>query len=207
VVRRAAFTLIELIFAIVIIAISVISLPMMSQVVSRGIDANLVQEAIFATATKLNEAVTYNWDENSIDPTQPDSLAQTISTGAGDCNTTDGQRQGYIPQEKHRKCLSDLTIRPSTTANLGSDGGDLDDLDDLIESNVNLFSDVAKADAYKKVYTSSIAVSYANFGTITAASQNIKQITATISDSQGPVTSLNAYSANIGEVDYFRRTF
>ena len=204
-VRKAAFTLIELVFAIVIIAISVMSLPMMSQVVSRGIDANLVQEAIFATATKLNEAVTYNWDENSIDPVQPDSLAQTINTG--DCSVA-GQRPGYIPQEKHRKCLSDLTVRPSLAAALGSDGGDLDDIDDLIETNVALFSGAAGADAYKDAsYKSTIAVSYANFGTITAASQNIKQITANISDSQGPITSLNAYSANIGEVDYFRRTF
>ena len=207
-VRRSAFTIIELVFAIVIIAISVISLPVMSQVVSKGIDSNLVQEAIFATATKLNEAVTYTWDENSIDPAQPDSLAQTINTGpgVGDCNTTDGQRQGYIPQEKHRKCLSNLLVRPSAV--LGSEGGDLDDLDDLAETNAPLFSAAASADGYKEnTYTSTITINYANFGTITAASQNIKLISATISDSNGPVTKLNAYSANIGEVDYLRRTF
>ena len=79
-VRRAAFTLIELIFAIVIIAISVISLPMMSQTVSEGIDANIVQEAIFASATELNEAVTAHWDENSIEASMPDSSARVIET-------------------------------------------------------------------------------------------------------------------------------
>ena len=206
-VRRYAFTMIELIFAIVIIAISVISLPVMSQTISKGIDSNLVQEAIFATATKLNEAVTYSWDQNSIDPLQPDSLAQTINTGpgVGDC-IVNGQRPGYIPQEKHRKCLSNLLTRPSAV--LGPDGGVLNDLDDLAEADVPLFSNAAAADAYKdNDYKSTITITYANFGTITAASQNIKLVSATISDSDGPVTKLNTYSANIGEIDYFRRTF
>ena len=206
-VRRAAFTLIELIFAIVIIAISVISLPMMGQVVSKGVSTNLVQEAIFAAATKLNEAVTYKWDENSTNAAAPDSLSRVINTAVNDCSTPDGQRPGYILQPMHRKCLSNLAVRPSA---LGKDGGDLDDLDDLVETNVALFSGGAGADAYKDnddPYKSTIAVAYANFGTITAASKNIKLISVTISNSKGPITKLDAYSANIGEIDYFRRTF
>jgi len=85
VVRRAAFTLIELIFAIVIIAISVISLPMMSQTVAKGIDANIVQEAIFAAATELNEAVTAHWDEASMEVNTTTSFAKVINPG--DCKS------------------------------------------------------------------------------------------------------------------------
>jgi prepilin-type N-terminal cleavage/methylation domain-containing protein len=57
--HRLAFTMIELIFAIVIIAISVMSLPMMTQVTSAGIERNLVQEAIFASVAEINLATTY----------------------------------------------------------------------------------------------------------------------------------------------------
>ena len=203
-VRRYAFTMIELIFAIVVIAISVMSLPMMTQVTSKGIESSLVQEAIFAAATKLNEAVTYRWDENSIDPLQPDSLSKIISTDVGGCATA-GQRAGFIAQLMHRRCLNDVTIRPSTT--LGKDAGDLDDLDDTVETDVPLFSAAPSAEAYKKSYTSKIAVIYAAFGSITAASQNMKKITVTISDNVGVVTSLSTYSANIGEIDYFKRSF
>ncbi len=206
-VGKSAFTLIELIFAIVVISISVVSLPVMSQVVSKGIDTNLVQEAIFATSAKLNDAVTYSWDENSIDPALPEASSRTINTGATDCNTTDGQRPGYILQPLHRMCLSDLTIRPTAPLNLGKDAGDLDDLDDLIETDVNLFSDVASKDAYKKSYTSTITVEYASFGTVTEASQNVKKITTIISDSDDVITRLSTFSSNIGEIDYFRRTF
>jgi len=207
VVGKSAFTLIELIFAIVVISISVVSLPVMSQVVSKGIDSNLVQEAIFATSAKLNDAVTYSWDENSIDPALPEASSRTINTGATDCNTTEGQRPGYILQPLHRMCLSDLTIRPTAPLNLGSDAGDLDDLDDLIETDVNLFSNVGSADAYKKTYTSTITVEYASFGTVTKASQNVKKITTIISDSDDVITKLSTFSSNIGEIDYFRRTF
>ncbi len=58
---RRAFTLIELIFAIVIIAISVISLPMMTQVTSSGVAGNLeTQEAIFKAIVLTKSAVGEN---------------------------------------------------------------------------------------------------------------------------------------------------
>lgn len=200
---KYAFTLIELVFAIVVIGISVVSLPMMIQVTSKNTDNSLVQEAIFAAATKLNEAVTYRWDENSIEPVEQSS-SEIINTSAVDCNNG-GQRLGFIAQPKHRKCLNDLTVRPSVT--LGPDGGDLDDLDDVKESGVNLFSSGTGADSYKKAYTSTIKIEYADFGTVTAASKNIKKITIDISDDNGLVTSLSTYSANIGEIDYFKGSY
>ncbi|WP_366755894.1 type II secretion system protein [Sulfurimonas sp.] len=59
VIHKYAFTLIELIFAIVIIGISVMSLPMLTQVTSSAIEKNLVQEAIFASVAEINLATTY----------------------------------------------------------------------------------------------------------------------------------------------------
>lgn len=64
-VRRSAFTLIELVFAIVIVAITVLSIPVMLQINSRGIEASVDQEAVFAASAKLMQTLAYPWDENA----------------------------------------------------------------------------------------------------------------------------------------------
>lgn len=64
-VGRKAFTLIELVFAIVIVAITVLSVPVMLQINSRGIQAGVDQEAVFAASAKLMQTLSYPWDEYS----------------------------------------------------------------------------------------------------------------------------------------------
>ena len=204
---KSAFSMIELIFAIVIIGVSVISLPMMTQVTSKAIEENLVQEAVFAASTELNQIVSYYWDENSVD--NSDSLSKVIDNS--DCNDTTRLRVGHINQPLHRRCLDSNATNPSLT--LGSDGGDRDDIDDNIVSNEAIFiaesGNVASAEGYKKNYNKTINVEYTNFGVTTAASKNIKKITVTISDTEDntTITKLSTYSANIGEVDYYKRSY
>ncbi|MDF1879523.1 type II secretion system protein [Sulfurimonas sp. SAG-AH-194-C20] len=210
-VRRYAFTMIELIFAIVIIAITVLSLPMMTNVNSKGIENNLIQEAIFASAAKLNDVVTYRWDENSIDVDNTNAMSQIINSGGTDCNTS-GQRPGAILQPLHRRCLNDTSVRATTLANLGSDTGEtdstlFDDIDDLQETDANLTSGLPGRDSYKDNYTSTITIGYASFGTVGVSEQNIKEINSSISDDTGVITKLRTYSANIGEIDYYKRSF
>lgn len=76
-----AFTLIELIFAIVVIAISVVSLPRMIQVTSSSVVSNLeTQEAIFKAIVLTKSAV----GENSF--ADIDNVTETlkyISSGIG----------------------------------------------------------------------------------------------------------------------------
>lgn len=66
-VRHYAFTLIELVFAIVIIAIIVLSIPVMNQINGKAMEGNLAQEAIFITSAKVLQTLTFPWDENSTD--------------------------------------------------------------------------------------------------------------------------------------------
>ena len=207
-VRRAAFTFIELIFAIVIIAISVVSLPMMNQVIDKGTNANLVQEAIFAAATELNEAVTAHWDENSIDPTSPNSYARVIDH-SGNCNNnplspTYRQMPGHINQPLHRRCLDASATTPADS-NINNA---VDALDDMKHSASNIFVDSTKdTKGYKKNYTSKVVVKRgATFGG--AANPDMKSITIEIKNGDGDlITSLKTYSANIGEVDYLRKEY
>lgn len=195
---KSAFTMIELIFAIVIIGISVLSLPMMTQVISQGIEKNLVQEAIFGASAELNQVLSYQWDENAMDSN--DTLAKVAWTS--DCNTITKLREGHINQPLHRKCVDDSTKIPTLIV----DG--LNDIDDTAHATQLLFTNsTISKEGYKETYNSAVDVTYADFGAVTAADKNMKKISVTISNAAGTVTLLNAYSANIGEIDYYKRSY
>ena len=203
--KKSAFTMIELIFAIVIIGIAVISLPMMTQATSKSIEENLVQEAVFAASAELNQVLSYNWDENSKE--SETSLAKVAWTS--DCNSSTKLRPGHISQTLHRRCVDSNASVP--TLSLGLEGGEVtpDDIDDVNQSKHDIFIDYTNSSAgYKESYTSEINISYANFGSVIAADKNIKKVKITISDSNNnTITSLKAYSANIGEIDYYKRSY
>ena len=192
-VKRAAFTFIELIFAIVIIAISVVSLPMMNQAITKGIDANLVQEAIFAAATELNEVTTAHWDDNSME-TGKSFYARVININ-GACNATTHLRPGHINQPLHRRCLDDNTTAPADANTSG-----VVSLDDMAHANRKIFiNDASSATGYKKKYYSSVAVT---------RTDELKYITITLKNADDKnITRLKAYSANIGEIDFYKRRY
>lgn len=189
--------MIELIFAIVIIAISVLSLPMMVQVSNEGLENSLVQEAIFAGSADLMSATSGYWDERSMEDSALSSLSRVIDT-LGDCNINTRLRPGHIEQAYHRRCLDS-----NTSLNLGA----------ALNPNITALNDMAKNDTallvnmnpsvsgYKDQYTSTIDVQRTN---------NIKVIRVRIREQGELVNSLvelRAISANIGEIDYYKRSF
>jgi prepilin-type N-terminal cleavage/methylation domain-containing protein len=204
VVKKAAFTLIELIFAIVIIGISVISLPMMNQVISKSIENNIVQEAIFAAATQLNEVVTAHWDDNVMETTSTSNLAKVIDTGFCETNSSHPRYRlmpGHINQPLHRRCL-DSNTTTMADANVNA----VNSLDDMEHSNQNIFVNATSdKTGYKNTYYSTLSVTRpADFN---GNNPNIKEIKITIKDNDSNITSLKTYSANIGEVDYYKKEY
>ncbi len=194
---RSAFSMIELIFAIVIIGVAVLSLPMMSQVTSKGIENNLAQETIFAASAELNQVMSYYWDERSTED-DANALSRVIDSN-NDCNDTTKQRIGHV----NRRCVNSNSNAAPT---IGSDSGDLDDIDDVSTTSKPLFTGTSSAQGYKQNYTSVVNVNTATFGT--ATTNDIKKITVTVYDENGnTVTALSSYVANIGEVDYHKRTY
>jgi len=193
--NKNAFTMIELIFAIVIIAISVISLPMMAQVISRGIEGNLVQEAIFAGSAQLNEATTYTWDERSSDDLNISELARIVNTNASGC-----PRAGII----NRQCLTNLAIRPLDASVFNGSS-----IDSITYVNEPIYLGATSATSYKTDYNSTLTVSRCDggacikFGDEAANNNpNLKQLEYTVihPDDDKVVVRLRAYSANIGEL-------
>jgi len=216
--KKSAFTLIELIFAIVVISIAVISLPTMNAVLSKGIEGNLVQEAIFASSAKINEIISYPWDENSIPSNS--IYSQVIWSSANDCNQTTKLRTGHIYQQLHRRCLDDnfSIVQPTSSTALGfeaNDAGIYDDIDDFNNVSTKIFIDyqdssiITSAEGYKTPYRMDVNVTYADFGTTTASSKNIKKIDISIINltTHTIATKIHTYSANIGEVDFYKRTY
>ena len=196
--NRSGFTMIELIFAIVIIAISVMSLPMMTQVTSKGIENSLTQEAIFASAAELMGVTAGYWDGNSMDDSALSSLSRVIDI-ENMCDATTRLKPGHINQPFHRRCLDN-----NGTIIGAADNNPVAGVNALIEqASHDIFLNLANTQAagYKKKYTSTIDVNR------TAA--NIKIITSTIrdKDSGDLITILKTQSANIGEIDYFKKTF
>ena len=209
-VRRSAFTMIELIFAIVIIAISVLSLPMINQVVSKNIEGSIVQEAIFAASAELNQVVSYYWDENSMEGTA--TLSRVVWSTANDCNNSTKLRPGHIAQPKHRRCTGSNALNPTLEASFGPEG-DLDDLDDIDQAPHVIFVNPGGTvegtnSGYKKIYNSELDVSFAKFDPdYDPHNNNIKKITVTISEGTNPITQLTTFSSNIGEIDYYKRSY
>ena len=210
---KYAFTLIELIFAIVIIAISVMSLPVMTQVTSSGIERNLVQEAIFASVAEINLATTYIWDENSrIDDNDTNSTGDDLSRVLnidGSCTPTGIIENGIeiIRKTGHvnRRCLDNNL----TTRYTGIDY--LDALEAAEHTFSPVFTGTTGASGYKQEYDSKLDVTNCDTGGCIkfghdVNNTNLKEITVTIRKKDDAtnetVTLLRAYSANIGEVAY-----
>ena len=196
---KTAFTMIELIFAIVVIAIAVVSLPMMMQVNSKGVESNLDEEAIFVASVELTQASTGYWDANSMADINKSNYSRVVNLD-GDCNTSTKLRPGHINQPFHRRCIDTTTI---TTVSNAVGNAKFKTLNDFAHAAQQLYiGDTKAAAGYKKTdYT--IALSVAS-----AADKNIKILTAEVKDSSGNiVTKLYTQSANIGEPQYFKRMF
>lgn len=195
---RFAFTLIELIFAIVVMSIAVMTLPMMTQITSKGIEDNIVQEAIFAASAELTGATSYYWDERSMEDFSVSRLERVVDVD-GDCNIITKQRPGHV----NRMCLDSsdssgvnyTTLSSSTIPNLNSN----------VHGSQLVFTDNIKDESgYKNDYNSTVTISKGLNGN---NDNNIKKITITILNGDGNITVLNTYSANIGEIDYYKRSF
>ncbi|MBD3797360.1 MAG: prepilin-type N-terminal cleavage/methylation domain-containing protein [Campylobacterales bacterium] len=206
-VRRYAFTMIELIFAIVVIAVAVVSLSVMTQTTDKNIESNIVQEAIFASEAVINEAIGYYWDLNSLIDVNDSSFSRVINID-GNCNPLTFQKPGQI----NRRCISNLAL---TAQNSNASTRVIDSIPNVYNgSSMILHNDASTAYAtYKNDYLATANVRQcSNGGGCIAFGQNsfdadLKEIDFAVSDSNGIIVRIRAYMANIGEASVANRTF
>ncbi len=137
---RPAIAMIELIFAIVIMGIVMMSAPMLISTATQSTYAAIQQEGINEAASRVQMIMGYAWDENNVDDEyRPPILNVTSGDPAFvkvlyiDGNST--ERRVGIPMTSHRTFIlsdanSSTDLNASTT--LGDESGDADDIDDFI---------------------------------------------------------------------------
>lgn len=228
---RRAFSFIELIVSIVVIGIVFMSVPLILMETERSSAFSTQQEGIMAGVTSLVNILGYRWDETDTNQTLNGGFAKVcdVTNGSADLNRTSdtsNRRIGHFKGEYRRKFfdytyLSDPSVNTFATApaNLGPDGGDLDDIDDFKTATATItgggirdykFSYSISTDVYYAAddfnYTASPSfegvISNANVNQMT----NIKMIETTVTSDEGTI-KLYAFSSNIGEYKILHRTF
>ena len=220
--KRFGFTLIELIVAIVVISITLMSIPMLLSQANKSDEFSLNQEAILAGMIKMGNILSYPWDEKLVnsektkyilDVTNGDSELDRYS----DANST--RRIGNFKSKFRRKFYTDET---NASVTLGYDkGNEFDDIDDFngisthisgngggdyirdfnLTTTVNYISDQAD-------YNSTTLTMDINTATITPTT-NIKMVEVNVLDNKNNelITTFRAFSSNIGSYELLYKEF
>ncbi|MBD3800732.1 MAG: prepilin-type N-terminal cleavage/methylation domain-containing protein [Campylobacterales bacterium] len=226
---RAAFTMIEMIFAIVIIGIVVAGVPQMISQNAKGTEGYLKQEVIAAAAGEAFRILSYPWDDNSVDRDGKRSFVLDATSGTNLGRVVGGLplRVGHIVPLKgsgassgnvgryfHRRFFN-TAVAPSSASLPGTRGIDA------------TLIDARGATGYKSTYSVALpanqngyildavsipdtgtAISF-NFGDASSDTlSNMKMAAVQIdSPTQTNILTLRVYAANIGTAEYFTRGF
>ena len=220
---KKAFSMIEMIFAIVIIGITVAGVSRMMTQNADTLAGSLSQEAVFLASMEAAKVFSHRWDANSKDATSNElayskiidtnvsanynrvcidlttGTRTTTTTACGANEILSVLRLGGIAEDKHRRFHSDVTSSAADTP-----AGVPDNSFDL-----NLTGE----DGYKHNYGIGITSDYAGgaYSLASVGSSNIKRSEISIYDKDNGGNSLlvkmHVFSFNIGEFDYAKRTF
>ena len=220
---RSAFTMIELIFAIVIISISMLALPMVMQIDAKNQEDALFQEGILITTTKVSQALTFPWDPNSSPGGALMSLSNVLDTGSASAGVarvagTDF-RVGHF-QETIRRRMTPVSAPRAALAIAGGTNSVANQ-----HGNVEVLG--GGQYTYKKQWSAATTVTYVSdftdftqtaiaydFPTNAGAgggTTNIKMIQVIATDvtpgSAGNSIELTSYASNIGEQEFYKRRY
>lgn len=186
----------------------------MMEVNNESLKHNLAGEAIFLASSVISAGSTTAWDKNSIEKTGKTNVYVTSKIldvnilGSGSyarISKTQPIRIGGLAEDKHRKFYDYNLSKSAANQPKPAQTGD---------KNLSLTIDgsVASVVGYKSAYTvSSKSVYVTDTGSVlSTASQgssisNLKMIEVSISDTEGVVSTLRTYTANIGEAGFAKR--
>ncbi len=202
-----AIAMLELIFAIVIMGITLLSMPMIVNLSTQSAYTTLQQESTAAASSNMALIISREWDE-----------AGTTFWGNApilEINTT----VGLTPADR-TNIYSRTYVGTLPPVGIGAD--DLDDIDDLNGADINVSSEDI-LDLIDNDITMSVSVDYLNdlsvgspyipdFSTV-GGTTNIKGVSITLTtDADMPIElqkeiTLKAFSCNIGSYVLKRRVF
>ncbi len=155
--------MLELIFALVIMGIVLMSAPMLIHRAQQSGFVAIQQEAINEAASHLNMILGYHWDENDANEVYLDPI---LSVTNGDSNLSEYNntaRRIGTPKSSYRTFVRFDGARLSASTSLGSDGAGetKDDIDDFIgDSNLTLIESSSSDYVEKTTIEINTSVSY-----------------------------------------------
>ena len=222
--KRPGLTLIELVVAIVVISIALMSVPMLLSQANRSNEFSLNQEAILAGATKMGDVLSYPWDERLVNSDETKYILD-VQNGDNeldrypDINST--RRVGNFKSKYRRKFYNDQ--RYASTI-LGHDkGNEFDDIDDFNGVSVHIEGGNGVGD-YLKDFNLTTTIKYINDQTdyndtiVTmdinkthkTQSTNIKMVEVEIIDNttnEQTIATFRSFSSNIGSYELLYKDF
>ena len=228
---RKAVSLIELIIAIVVMGIAVMSLPLILTQTQSNNALALQQEAILSTKAKIGFISSYPWDQNSWDGTG--SIFRVLDTSASPSAdnafaTADIRRIGHIQTDKRRRLwdVGNANRAPNNEVTAAPNENDIDDFDSH-DDNITIadptqmdyifaltmtpeivyLRDALSANNYLNSNTIQFDFNATNTETNTSRPTNIKMITVrTVSQIGNDVNvSLRSFASNIGQSKISKR--
>ena len=166
--------MIELIFALVIMGIVLMSAPMMISTAAKGTYIGMQQEGINEAASKINMILSYVWDEQNTDNEITPPLLYAKDGNDAFKKQGNGTRRG-IPQRSSRTFYPDLNASASLGLESGESSTDIDDVDDYNgETITSLLSVESASTDYTENDTVSISttIEYGDDGYTDGATYN-----------------------------------
>ncbi len=229
-IMRPAIAMIELIFALTVMGIVMLSIPNLLGMAMGSTYTSLQQEAIATAASDISIIMSREWDESNTNQNQGQPI---LSVGNPDIDIGIANENYIRTQQTNDESAPEPATLPN---NLGTDADDADDIDDANGNEVKLI-DVSdtKAGSIDTTITITSRVSYMFDGetagnwddsmvvnynypfnpAIQANSTNIKHISTTLisDEADTEMSELNknitlfAFSCNIGGFKRERRVF
>jgi len=105
---KKAFSLIEVVFAIVIVSISLMSVPMLLKEASKSDEYSIIQESVLAASTKMGNIISYPWDDSSYDTTNKILRVLDVSSGDSEldrylASVNQNYRIGHVVGDQRRR--------------------------------------------------------------------------------------------------------
>lgn len=229
---RPAIAMIELIFAIVIMGIVLMSAPMLISTATQSTYVGIQQEGINEAASKVNMILSYVWDEQNTDDniTPPILHVSSGNSAFSPSVSKDNRTRIGIPLESSRTFIPSLNASLTLVADSGeSTSLDYDDIDDFNGEALTTLTSIESAttDYVEKTtvriettvsygddsYTDGNTYSYVPFQS-GSASSNVKNIEVKLTstdtanaDVLEKTIILKAFSCNIGGISYAEKWF
>lgn len=193
--RKRAFTLVELIFSIVIIAIVFTVVPKLLFVTTKTMEFSFKEDGLFAGIALMGNIIRLPWDSNTTS-----SQGKILDTSINVCN--DYRVGGFIGS---RNCIGSNSVATGK-ANFGTittDYGDVDDYDGYSSSTTS-------STLGRITYDLNVTVDYADkIFNASALSNEVKKVDVGVTTNSRVklCSSFFYYSANLGHIQINKRVW